>query len=58
MRWERAASDGSAFELLGRAFETAQREDASSLADTLQAFFRGAMLQKQDVLDALAKAQD
>lgn len=58
MRWERVASDGSAFELLGRAFEAAQREEPSSVGESLQAFLRGAMLQKQDVIDALGNIQD
>ena len=56
MRWERhAASDaGGTFELLGRAFEVAQREDAANFSMALASFLRGAMVGRQDVLDALA----
>jgi hypothetical protein len=58
MRWERTApADGTAdaFELLGRAFEVAQREQAAAFDRSLIAFFRGAMIQRPDVDAVLAK---
>ena len=54
MRWERSGAD--AFELLGRAFEVMQRETEAGLPPALQAFLRGAVLQKEDVVEALNKA--
>jgi hypothetical protein len=53
MRWERTgpATGGGAFELLGRAFEVAQREEGEQTAfgEELAAFFKGAMIRKGDV---------
>jgi len=51
MRWERsAATDGcGTFELLGRAFEVAHREDGAAFGEGLAAFFKGAMIRKGDV---------
>ena len=42
------------FALLGRAFEVAQREEGASFADSLLAFFRGAMVCKDDLTEVLA----
>ncbi len=57
MRWEkRAPAETSAFELLGRAFEVAQREETCSIGEAVGAFLRGALLQKQDVIDALGES--
>jgi hypothetical protein len=54
MRWEkRAPAETSAFELLGRAFEAVQREETCSIGEAVEAFLRGALLQKQDIIDAL-----
>jgi hypothetical protein len=54
MRWERAGTGpGKPFELLGRAFEIAQRETEEPFASSLAAFFRGAMISKEDVAAAL-----
>lgn len=69
MRWERtgqtpsfAAGDPFAngtttsdtFELLGRAFEVAQREEAAPFPESLAAFFRGAMVAREDLAQVLA----
>lgn len=56
MRWERneVASPGSSFELLGRAFEVAQREEGLGFAQAIQAFFKGALVHKEDIADILA----
>ncbi|HVT79340.1 MAG TPA: hypothetical protein VHM90_01680 [Phycisphaerae bacterium] len=57
MRWEHtAAAEAAAFELLGRAFEVAQREEAAAFPGALQAFLRGALLEKEDVIQALEGA--
>ena len=55
MRWERQSLAGrvGAFELLGRAFEVAQREQGEGLDEALKAFFRGAMMTRDDVAEAL-----
>ena len=54
MRWQREGTGpGKAFELLGRAFEIAQRETDEGLAQALEAFFRGALLRKEDVAAVL-----
>ena len=54
MRWERAGTGPEkTFELLGRAFEIAQRETEASFAPALAAFFRGALINKEDVAAAL-----
>jgi hypothetical protein len=37
------------FELLGRAFELAQREEDATFASALAAFFRGALIRKEDL---------
>jgi hypothetical protein len=62
MRWERTAewespADGLAaspnsetFELLGRAFEVAQREENAPFTKSLASFFRGALIRKADVM--------
>jgi hypothetical protein len=46
------------FELLGRAFEVAQREEQSSFAQSLISFFQGAMVGKQDLAEVLALMKD
>ena len=66
MRWERVAQTGNftavappkiappasdTFELLGRAFEVAQREEGAPFRESLIAFFRGAMVAKEDLTD-------
>lgn len=55
LRWERAApADPQApFLLLGRAFDIAREHSPASFPDALLAFLKGAMLDKQDLLDAL-----
>jgi hypothetical protein len=56
MRWERRGSaEAVAFELLGRAFEVMQREEDCAFHEAVAAFLRGALLQKQDVVDALGE---
>ena len=56
MRWERtlARTGDSVFELLGQAFEVAQRQDPQSFDRALTAFLKGAMVQKEDVAQVLA----
>lgn len=55
MRWEREAGTQGAgtFELLGRAFEVAQREEGPRFTEALHAFFRGAVVGKADVEEAM-----
>ena len=57
MRWESAGTGpDKAFELLGRAFEVAQRETGEDFAVAVRAFFRGALIGREDaqgVLDAM-----
>jgi hypothetical protein len=68
MRWERVgqvpnfekqtlakptAPAGETFELLGRAFEVAQREEGAPFRESLAAFFRGALVRKEDLADVL-----
>jgi hypothetical protein len=49
-RWERSGVGANkAFELLGRAFEVAQRETGEDFGAALQAFFRGALIGGKDV---------
>lgn len=57
MRWEHGSEgdDGGAYELLGRAFDVALREDPAPLPTALNAFLRGAMLSTQDVTDSLER---
>ncbi len=57
MRWERsaAAEPEAAFLLLGRAFEMAREHSPADFSQALAAFLKGAMLDKQDVFDALEK---
>ena len=59
MRWERESALGkdNTFELLGRAFEVAQREEGVAFADALLAFFRGALIAHEDVAEVLPKAK-
>ena len=63
MHWERTASRSAeqspmdTFELLGRAFEVAQREENAAFADALQAFFKGALISKGDVAGVLAQME-
>ncbi len=63
MRWERrgASAGGGTFELLGRAFEVAQREEAGAegtgFALALAAFFRGAIVRKEDVAEVLQQME-
>ncbi len=58
MRWERqcTARDGTVFELLGRAFELAQREEEMGLPDAVAAFCKGAMVTKEDIVEAMGTA--
>src|SRR5437868_3801541 len=64
MRWERMCpsnsglAEGETFELLGRAFEVAQREEGAGFAESLAAFLKGAMIRKQDVLNAMMDIDD
>ena len=55
MRWERSLprTESSVFELLGQAFEVAQRQEGENLERALRAFFKGALVQKQDLADVL-----
>ena len=46
------------FDLLGRAFEVAQREEGAPFAESLLAFFRGAMVRKEDLAEVLAKMKE
>ena len=46
------------FELLGRAFEVAQREEDASFAESLLAFFRGALVRKEDLKEVLASMEE
>jgi hypothetical protein len=57
MRWERSvpADAEAAFLLLGRGFEMAREFSPADISQALAAFLRGAMLDKQDVLDALER---
>jgi hypothetical protein len=56
MRWERRASaESSLFELLGRAFEAAQREKPCTMGESLAPFLHGAMLQKQNPIDTISE---
>jgi hypothetical protein len=59
VRWERAeqASGEQVFELLGRAFEVAQREAGVGFAEAMTAFFRGAMVGKGDVEEVLRRME-
>ena len=59
MRWERmGTTEGSgAFELIGRTFEVAQREEGAGFAEALRAFFKGAMVRKEDVADVLLRME-
>jgi hypothetical protein len=58
MRWERsaAAEPDAPFLLLGRAFEMAREHSPADFSTALSAFLKGAMLDKQDILDALGNA--
>jgi hypothetical protein len=55
MRWEQRGSTNAmgAFVLLGRAFELAQRDTGAEFHAALAAFFKGAMIQKGDVVETL-----
>jgi len=59
MRWERIAAKDccGAFELLGRAFEVAQREEGTGFTESLLAFLRGAMVRKGDMADILPRME-
>ena len=50
-----AGEESSAFGLLGRAFEAAQREEKRSFEEGLLAFFRGAMIQREDLEQVLRR---
>ena len=52
-----AADDLATFELLGRAFEVAQREEEASFGDALAAFFRGALIRREDVMELLGRME-
>ncbi len=60
MRWEQQcpAEGAGAFQMLGRAFELAQRDTGTSFPEALVAFLRGASIQKADVLEALQRAEE
>ena len=49
--------EAATFELLGRAFEVAQREQETPFDAALAAFFRGAMVRKEDVADVLTQME-
>ncbi len=55
LRWQRttAADPESPFLLLGRAFDMAREHSPASFAEALSAFLKGAMLDKQDLIDAM-----
>ena len=57
MRWEREAATANAgtFEVLGRAFEVAQREEGANFAEALAALFKGALIGKADVEEVLKR---
>ena len=57
MRWERSAvmEPSAPFLLLGRAFEMAREHSSADFAGALAAFLKGAMLDKQDVMEALER---
>ena len=58
MSWERiAGGKGAAFDLLGRAFEAAERETGESVSDSLLAFFHGALLRKADIASVLDRME-
>src|SRR4051812_22350765 len=70
MRWERTGAAppllghpepglaapelSDTFELLGRAFEVAQREEEAAFAQSLISFFKGAMVRREDLAEVLA----
>jgi hypothetical protein len=69
MRWERTAevplfapgtspAKTDTFELLGRAFEVAQREEGAPFRESLSGFFRGALIRKEDLADVLSHMTD
>jgi hypothetical protein len=74
MRWERTAraaplgvaaggpSTGGTvsetFELLGRAFEVAQREEGAPFREGLVAFFKGALVRNEDLADVVAMMRE
>lgn len=60
MRWERsaAARDAGVFHLLGQAFEVARYDAREELPDLLAALFKGALLEKADVEEALGRIRD
>ncbi len=55
MRWERSspADPTAPFMLLGRAFDLARELSPADFSSALVAFLKGAMLDKQDIADAL-----
>jgi len=57
MRWEQRGSTDAmgAFVLLGRAFELAQRDTEAEFHAALAAFFKGAMIQKGDLVETLQR---
>ncbi|MGN6367577.1 MAG: hypothetical protein ACTHN5_04885 [Phycisphaerae bacterium] len=59
-RWEQqcAAEKCGAFQLLGRAFELAQRDTGVSFQEALAALLKGASLQKADVIEALQRVDE
>ena len=58
MSWERRETGkGAAFELLGRAFEAAERETGDGMSEALLAFFRGALLRKGDIAGILERME-
>lgn len=59
MRWERqvASENCGTFELLGRAFEVAQREQDEPFMEAIRAFFKGALLNRGDLADVLQRME-
>ncbi|HUO09972.1 MAG TPA: hypothetical protein VM008_16830 [Phycisphaerae bacterium] len=59
MRWEQQCTAKSVgpFELLGRAFETAQRDTGTPFQEAVVAFLKGASIQKEDIIEALQRVE-
>jgi hypothetical protein len=60
MRWEQQCSAKTLgpFELLGRAFETAQRDTGTGFQEAVVAFLKGASIQKEDIIEALQRVEE
>jgi hypothetical protein len=58
MRWERTSTESAnAYDLLGRAFEVARREEGTPFGPALAEFFKGALVRKKDLEDLLAELE-